>query len=297
MSSPISGFTAIPNPQMLAFMPIQSYLMMYFAGGGWQIGKRKISAIPNDKFNVMSAKDLLEAFTADLRETIPTLERSLQDITPLIKTLIEQYGEFVTIALKEIPQAAQGVIESQLTKEGTLSKLIIEVVGGGTVTGGGAGSQALLFAQKQLQDEVDRLNAEKLKLQQETTGITATTTSSPFVGPEINPATGEQSTFLKNVLNLPSPASHITPRPVSNASLQSLRLTLADLQFQIRRAGINHKNALAQFNLSQGWPAATKTRNAHKIRAFQQNVGLTSQALKSAQQNLANFMKMHGSRL
>ncbi len=142
-------------------MPIQSYLMMYFAGAGWQIGKRKISAIPNDKFNVMSAKDLLEGFTADLRETIPTLERSLQDITPLIKTLIAQYGEFVTVALKEIPQAAQGVLESQLTKEGTLSKLIIEVVGGGTVTGGGTGSKALLFAQKQLQDEVDRLKAQQ----------------------------------------------------------------------------------------------------------------------------------------
>ncbi len=128
MSSPISGFTAIPNPQMLAFMPIQSYLMMYFAGAGWQIGKRKISAIPNDKFNKMSAKDLLEGFTADLRGTIPTLERSLQDITPLIKTLIEQYGDFVTVALKEIPQAAQNVIEAQFTKEGTLSKFLIDLL-------------------------------------------------------------------------------------------------------------------------------------------------------------------------
>ncbi len=34
--------------------------MMYFAGAGWQIGKRKISAIPNQEFNKMSAKDLLE---------------------------------------------------------------------------------------------------------------------------------------------------------------------------------------------------------------------------------------------
>ncbi len=164
MSSPLSGFTAVPNPQMLAFMPIQSYLMMYFAGAGWQIGKRKISAIPNNEFNKMSANDLLKGFTADLRETIPTLERSLQDITPLIKILIEQYGDFVTVALKEIPQAAQGVIERQLTKEGTLSKLIIEVVGGGTTTGGGAGSKALLFAQVQLQAEVDRLKAERDKL-------------------------------------------------------------------------------------------------------------------------------------
>ncbi len=116
MSSPISGFTAIPNPQMLAFMPIQSYLMMYFAGAGWQIGKRKVSAIPNDEFNKMSAKQLLEGFTADLRSTIPTLERSLNDITPLIRTLIEQYGDFIKIALDVIPQVAGDVVKSQFSE-------------------------------------------------------------------------------------------------------------------------------------------------------------------------------------
>ncbi len=113
MSSPISGFTAIPNPQMLAFMPIQSYLMMYFAGAGWQIGKRKISAIPNDKFNNMSANDLLKGFTADLRETIPTLERSMLDVTPLVRTLIEQYGDFIKVAIDTIPQLAQNIVGGQ----------------------------------------------------------------------------------------------------------------------------------------------------------------------------------------
>jgi len=109
MSSPISGFTAIPNPQMLAFMPIQSYLMMYFAGAGWQIGKRKISAIPNEEFNKMSINDLLKGFTADLRETIPTLERSLNDITPLIKVLIDQYGDFLLEAIKVFPKTVEKV--------------------------------------------------------------------------------------------------------------------------------------------------------------------------------------------
>ncbi len=60
MSSPISGFTAIPNPQMLAFMPIQSYLMMYFAGSGWQYGKRKISAMSNEEFNKLTPEQLLQ---------------------------------------------------------------------------------------------------------------------------------------------------------------------------------------------------------------------------------------------
>ncbi len=130
MSSPISGFTAIPNPQMLAFMPIQSYLMMYFAGAGWQIGKRKISAIPNDKFNPMSAKDLLEGFTADLRESIPVLERSLKDITPLIRILIEQYGDFVREALAAVPQAVSNIFSGGVSTEGGRQVISRSPVGG-----------------------------------------------------------------------------------------------------------------------------------------------------------------------
>ncbi len=110
MSSPISGFTAIPNPQMLAFMPIQSYLMMYFAGSAWQFGKRKISAMSNDEFNKLDMKTLLEQHTIELKSVIPTLERSLNDITPLIGVLIEQYGDFIKEAIRAIPQALQNAI-------------------------------------------------------------------------------------------------------------------------------------------------------------------------------------------
>ncbi len=110
MSSPISGFTAVPNPQMLAFMPIQSYLMMYFAGSAWQFGKRKISAKSNEEFNKLTMKTLLEEHTMELKSVIPTLEKSLQDVTPLVGVLIEQYGDFVKEALKHFPTAVQNVI-------------------------------------------------------------------------------------------------------------------------------------------------------------------------------------------
>ncbi len=281
MSSPISGFTAIPNPQMLAFMPIQSYLMMYFAGAGWQIGKRKISAIPNDQFNKMSAKDLLEGFTADLRSTIPTLERSLKDITPLIATLIEQYGEFVTIALKEIPKAAVGVLESQLTKEGTLSKLIIEVVsGGGTTTGGGAGSEALLFAKFQLQAEVDRL---KIEADEKAKEELFNPPDKPFQGPEINPKTGETTPFVAAVKSLPPPASHIVSRSTSNLSIQSIKLEVQHLEDIIRQLALRLEQEQARTG------QAVTTKRARVNAAFNQ--------LQTAKQNLANFLKMHGSRL
>ncbi len=279
MSSPISGFTAIPNPQMLAFMPIQSYLMMYFAGAGWQIGKRKISAIPNDKFNKMSAKELLEGFTADLRSTIPTLERSLKDITPLITTLIEQYGDFVTIALKEIPQAAQGIIESQLTKEGTLSKLIIEVVGGGTtVGGGGSQSQGLAFAKFQLQAEVDRLKIEADELKKSKKFVPS---SALFHGPGIVSRTGEESDLSKKAredrlrLEKAKPQAHIKSRPRSNVSLQSLTIEKSRLTQEYSRQKLIYD----------------------EIPSFQRGTRNTQwQRVLKAEQDYANFWKMHGSR-
>ncbi len=91
-------------------MPIQSYLMMYFAGSAWQYGKRKISAMSNEEFNKLDMKTLLEQHTMELKSVIPTLENSLNDITPLIRILIEQYGDFIKEALKALPQALLNAI-------------------------------------------------------------------------------------------------------------------------------------------------------------------------------------------
>jgi len=107
MSYPISGFTEIPNPQMLAFMPIQSYLMMYFEGSGWQYGKRKISAMSNEEFNKLTPEQLISQHSDELKRIMPTLEKTLNDVTPLISVLIEQYGDFIKEALAAIPQAVE----------------------------------------------------------------------------------------------------------------------------------------------------------------------------------------------
>jgi len=102
VSSPISGFTSVPNPQMLAFMPIQSYLMMYFAGSGWQYGKRKISAMSNEQFNKLTSEELLKQHSIELKDMLPTLEKSLNDVTPLVEILIKQYGDFMKVILEQV---------------------------------------------------------------------------------------------------------------------------------------------------------------------------------------------------
>lgn len=190
-------------------MPIQSYLMMYFAGAGWQIGKRKVSAIPNDEFNKMSAKQLLEGFTADLRSTIPTLERSLNDITPLIRTLILQYGDFIKVALDTIPQLAQNIVGGQA---GVNLQSNIE------------GFDAILkWIRLQFpglpEAEAKMMAAQIVKKTPVPSQPAGTVTSPtgqqisiigaspehPFQGPLVNPATGETPDIIKGLRDLPPP--------------------------------------------------------------------------------------------
>ncbi len=110
MSLPISGFTAVPNPQMLSYMMSQSWIMMYAAGGAWQYGKRRISAMSNEEFNKLLPIDLLKEHTEMLRSAIPTISQSIQDMTPLINTLMTQFGTFINKAIEAIPQTFQNIL-------------------------------------------------------------------------------------------------------------------------------------------------------------------------------------------
>ncbi len=283
MSSPISGFTAIPNPQMLAFMPIQSYLMMYFAGAGWQIGKRKVSAIPNDKFNPMSATQLLEGFTADLRESIPVLEKSLQDITPLIRILIEQYGDFIKEAIAAMPQALQNIIG-----------------GGGEfqnvpTTGGSGGNLPLTMAGflhlfKTLSDatKIDQpssvLGSEEQTHAQRVAIQAKEDARVKRLQMELEArARAQERLDQRNVI----PAAHIKDRSRSNVSMQSLNIEKTRLTASKNAAvsGLRqHKNTIngIKYRRQRGeWNSILTQRQSEVL---------------VARQKLANFMAMHGKR-
>ncbi len=278
MSSPISGFTAIPNPQMLAFMPIQSYLMMYFAGAGWQIGKRKISAIPNDKFNKMSADELLKGFTADLRQSIPTLESSMQDVTQLVRPLIEQYGDFVREAIKAMPQVLQNVIggggefQNIPTTGGSGGNLpptmagflhYFKTLSDATkidVPSGVLGDEEQTHAQRVALQEKENARVKRLQMELEAR------------------ARAQERLTQRQV----EPAAHIIDRSKSNVSMQSLRIEKARLSQNVANMVITLRN----IKRNRAMQGQRKINELARINA----------SLKSARQALANFNKMHGKR-
>ncbi len=114
MSLPISGFTAVPNPQMLSYMMSQSWIMMYAAGGAWQFGKRKVGAMSNEEFNKLSPEEFLSQHMGFLKAAIPSIQQSIQDMTPLIRTLMVTFGQFINEAVKAIgPSIAAAVTGSE----------------------------------------------------------------------------------------------------------------------------------------------------------------------------------------
>ncbi len=72
----------------------QSFAMGEAFGKGFQYGKRRISAMTNEQFNAMDAKDHFEETTADISEMIPSMKKQMNNFstlqTDIIKTLIEQ---------------------------------------------------------------------------------------------------------------------------------------------------------------------------------------------------------------
>ncbi len=271
MSSPISGFTAVPNPMMLSFMGSQSFIMMYEAGAAWQYGKRKISAMSNEEFNKLTPLLLLQEHTQLLRSAIPTIQDSMEDMSPLVKTIMVQFGEYIAEAVKAFPAAVQAAVgggRGELAAFGSAQALVTGA-GSGTIPTG--------------QDLVNMLVAAQRKAQE-----AAQIRKKDFKGPEINRETGEQSEFIRERQILPSPAPHIKERRVSNVSLQSLTIENNRLRVSVDaalsglRLHLKTKGAfLFRRNLAT-WNSITTRRQAE---------------VNAAKQKLANFIKMHGSRL
>ncbi len=165
MSSPLSAFTAIPNPQMPAFLGAQSFIMMYQAGEGWQYGKRRISALSNEEFNKITPQSLMERQAMELKGAIPVMERSMNNMTAMIPMIIEQYGDFIREAIKAMPQALTNIQPGATISEG-MNQFYADFISqrdsaGKKFVGQFGQSQMLAYAKFILQQEVNRNKAKQ----------------------------------------------------------------------------------------------------------------------------------------
>ncbi len=92
-------------PLGIAFMGAQSAVMMKMAGEQWQYGKRRISAMKNEDFNKLTAIKLYQIETNELREMIPIMKKSFEDMAALnpmiVNGMITMAKDFVQTLLNE----------------------------------------------------------------------------------------------------------------------------------------------------------------------------------------------------
>ncbi len=104
MSSPISGFTAVPNPYMVPLLFLQSLLIGAGFGIGYQGERRKLSAMSNKEFNEVDlglyAFDQFKGILArnDFGKMLdlmhPLTEKLAKSFGELIKNLPDIFKEF-----------------------------------------------------------------------------------------------------------------------------------------------------------------------------------------------------------
>ncbi len=306
MSSPISGFTAIPNPQMLAFMGAQSFIMMYQAGEGWQYGKRKISAMSNEEFNKLTPQMVLEKQAIVLRQALPTIQKSMNDMTPMIATIVHQYGDYIDKIIEQLPhltsqvtstsniagliQALQNISPSV---PGTLIQQLIialqnltpEQVSGlpgadaspyvPPFSGGGDSSSQLQNKQNAYLNALKSMT--KLQLIKEANEFFKKGFSSTFINSVVRPLWEELMAEMQpNPTTLPPPSA--TTLPPSNVSAQTLRLERTRLINAIKSEERVLRDAKAKMNAN---PALTHWRVAYEKQL---------KVLAKIKQELADFL-------
>ncbi len=72
--------------------------MAWQFGSNFQAGKRWISAMDNNTFNKLTPQSLMIENTNAIREMIPTMQESLTMMTPLVKSVILEFGAMITEA-------------------------------------------------------------------------------------------------------------------------------------------------------------------------------------------------------
>ncbi len=287
MSSPISAFTAVPNPQMLAFMATQSFLMMQMAGAGWQYGKRKISAMKNEEFNALTIQHLLQSETADVRAAIPTIIKSINDMTPMVGEIVAQYGDFVKEIIKATPQLISNIYRPEKSPSvetfNPLSILnpLLPAFADDSVT---SSTSSSLQTESQLSNRqrvyINSIKGmSKIQLIAEANRFHTKGFSSDFINNIIRPLWEKLMEQVQHVSKtLPKSTNILKKTRVSKQTLRRQRTLLINTVRVLKTKKRNND-------------ASIKSARDPKTRAsFQRNVNGINAKLQNAKQSLSNFL-------
>ncbi len=89
-------------------MGAQSLVIGKMFGEGFQYGKRKISAMPNEEFNKLTFEDMMSNAREELKASIPTMQGALQDMQPMVETVVREFFNYITLIAKITTGTGEG---------------------------------------------------------------------------------------------------------------------------------------------------------------------------------------------
>ncbi len=110
MVLPVSGFLPVPLPMMIPFMGAQSLVIGKMFGEGFQYGKRKISAMPNEEFNKLTFETMMSNARDEMQASIPTMIQAMQDMKPMVQAVIHEFTNYLSLVIEAAPEQAGQLI-------------------------------------------------------------------------------------------------------------------------------------------------------------------------------------------
>ncbi len=93
---------------MIPFMGAQSLVIGKMFGEGFQYGKRKISAMPNEEFNKLTFQDMMSNAREELKASVPTMQAALGDMAPLVDTVVREFFNYISQVTKIVTGTGEG---------------------------------------------------------------------------------------------------------------------------------------------------------------------------------------------
>ncbi len=89
-------------------MGAQSLVIGKMFGEGFQYGKRKISAMPNEEFNKLTFEKMMSNAREELKASIPTMNAAMQDMQPMVEVVVREFFNYISLVTKVITGTGEG---------------------------------------------------------------------------------------------------------------------------------------------------------------------------------------------
>ncbi len=91
-------------------MGAQSLVIGKMFGEGFQYGKRKISAMPNEEFNALTFEKMMSNARDEMQASIPTMIAAMQDMKPMVAAVVHEFTNYLSLVIQEAPSQSSQLI-------------------------------------------------------------------------------------------------------------------------------------------------------------------------------------------